>query len=299
MTPQSETAAQPHHDAAAFGAQLRRLREQKGLSVGEVCERLKMPARQIEALETGDYQTLPEPVFVRGFLRSYARFLDMDETVLDDYLAHFSPPEKISKAAHSSELNFANSTVKKPFPTWIFGVLAALAIGYGVYAWQSKSQTENARQEAGSGALAASQAGMVSAPNLGSGNTVTVPMSASESGTLTASAASAAVSGASGELVINTRYRTMLTVTDAKGEVLINQIVPARSEHRFQNGAPFEVRLGYAIGSTATFNGVNIDIDAARKGGKTAVFSTESAAAPALAPATAAQAASASAPAAQ
>ena len=59
--------------------------------------------------------------------------------------------------------------------------------------------------------------------------------------------------GVAGELVINARYRTMLTVTNAKGEVLINEIVPARSEHRFQNGAPFEVRLGYASGSTATF----------------------------------------------
>lgn len=279
MSADNETANQQQSEAAVIGAQLRRLREAKGLSVGEVCDRLKMPARQIEALETGDYQSLPEPVFVRGFLRSYGRFLDMDEAVLDGYLAHFSPPEKISKAGHSSELNFANSTVKKPFPTWIFGVLAAVAIGYGVYAWQSKSQTENAKQEAGSGALAASQAGMVSAPNLGHGNTVVVPMSASESGTLTASAASSALAAANGELVIHTRYRTMLTVTNGKGEVLINQIVPGRSEHRFQEGAPFEVRLGYAIGSTATFNGSNIDIDAARKGGKTAVFSTEAAAA--------------------
>lgn len=292
MTSNSETTNQSYADAAAFGGLLRRLREQKGLSVGEVCDRLKMPARQIEALETGAYETLPEPVFVRGFLRSYARFLDMNEAVLDEYLAHFSPPEKVSKVAHNSDLNFTNSTVKKPFPTWIFGVLAAVAIGYGIYAWQSKSQTENAKQEAGSGAIAASQAGMVSAPNLGSSNTVVVPMTASESGALAASAASAAA--VSGELVINTRYRTMLTVTNAKGEVLINQIVPGRSEHRFQNGAPFEVRLGYAIGSTATFNGGSIDIDSARKGGKTAVFNTESAvAAPAV------QAASATASAAQ
>ena len=62
--------------------------------------------------------------------------------------------------------------------------------------------------------------------------------------------------------MINARYRTMLTVTNAKGEVLINEIVPARSEHRFQNGAPFEVRLGYASGSTATFGGEPIDMNA-------------------------------------
>lgn len=276
MTATPEIPSANEYSAAAFGSRLRQLRESKGLSVGEVCDRLKMPARQIEALENGAYDTLPEPVFVRGFLRSYASFLDMDETVLNDYLAHFSPPEPLQKAA-SADLNFSNTERKKPFPTWIFGVLAALVIGYGIYAWQSKSQQENARQEAGSATLAASEAGMVSAPNLNGSNTVVVPMSASESGMGINVASAAAPSVQNGELVINTRYRTMLTVTNAQGEVLINQIVPGRSEHRFQSGAPFEVRLGYAIGSTATFNGGSIDIDAARQGGKTAVFNTTAA----------------------
>jgi hypothetical protein len=86
------------------------------------------------------------------------------------------------------------------------------------------------------------------------------------------SASAASATGVAGELVINTRYRTMLTVTNAKGEVLINQIVPSRSEHRFTEGAPFEVRIGYASGATAVFNGQEINVNAARKGGKTAVF---------------------------
>ena len=94
------------------------------------------------------------------------------------------------------------------------------------------------------------------------------------SDTQTVSASSASQPAATGELIINARYRTMLTVTNAKGEILINQIVPARSEHRFQDGAPFEIRLGYAVGSTVTFNGQELDVNAARKGGKTAMLTT-------------------------
>ena len=86
-----------------------------------------------------------------------------------------------------------------------------------------------------------------------------------------AASASAPVAAIAGELVINARYRTMLTVTNAQGEVLINQIVPARSEHRFSNGAPFEVRLGYASGTTVTFNGESFNVEAARRG-KSATF---------------------------
>lgn len=257
--------------AADFGILLRAKREQKQLSLGEVSERLKLPARQIEALEHGDYNSLPEPVFVRGFLRSYGRFLDLDESILNDALENIVPSEKVRKAAqHDGSLNFANETPKRPFPTWIFGIIGVAAIGFGVYKWQTKSQTEHAtaKQEAESKPLIASE---TAKPALDNPNVVVKPMTASDTQTQTATPASAPA-GVAGELVINARYRTMLTVTNAKGEVLINEIVPARSEHRFQNGAPFEVRLGYASGSTATFGGEPIDMNAARKNGKTATF---------------------------
>ena len=257
--------------AADFGILLRAKREQKQLSLGEVSERLKLPARQIEALEHGDYNSLPEPVFVRGFLRSYGRFLDLDESILNDALENIVPSEKVRKAAqHDGSLNFANETPKRPFPTWIFGIIGVAIIGFGVYKWQTKSQMEHAtaKQEAESKPLIASE---TAKPALDNPNVVVKPMTASDTQTQTAASASTPASVA-GELVINARYRTMLTVTNAKGEVLINEIVPARSEHRFQNGAPFEVRLGYASGSTATFGGEPIDMNAARKNGKTATF---------------------------
>lgn len=56
----------------ALGRELRLLREQKGLSIKEVAARLKLPARQIETLEQGQYAGLPEPVFVRGFAQLWA-----------------------------------------------------------------------------------------------------------------------------------------------------------------------------------------------------------------------------------
>lgn len=275
MTKQTENpTAAPPATPAELGMLLRDLREQKQLSIGEVSERLKLPARQIEALENGGYDDLPEPIFVRGFLRSYGRFLGADDAVLSAALERIAPTEKVANTANcnNNKLNFAEAERKKPFPTWIFGLIAVPLIGYGVYAWQTKSKTENARQEAESKPLpTASEA---SRPTLDNPNVVVKPMTASD--TQTVSASSASQPAATGELVINARYRTMLTVTNAKGEILINQIVPARSEHRFQDGAPFEIRLGYAVGSTVTFNGQELDVNAARKGGKTATLTTGS-----------------------
>ena len=259
---------------AALGAELRRQREERGLSLGEVSERLKLPARQVEALENGHYGDMPEPVFVRGFLRSYGRFLDLDETVLNSYLAHIVPPESIERSRpqqHAAD-SMVNQELKKPFPTWIFGLLAAALLGVGIYYWQGKSQSEHLRQEAGAGSAVQSGGSQAASEvPLANGNMVVKPMEELQA----ASGAASAPAAAGGELVINTRYRTMLTVSNAKGEILINQIVPARSEHRFKDGAPYEVRLGYAIGSTASYGGENIDIDSKRKG-KTAVFTVGS-----------------------
>lgn len=259
---------------AALGAELRRQREERGLSLGEVSERLKLPARQVEALENGNYGDMPEPVFVRGFLRSYGRFLDLDETVLNSYLAHIVPPESIERSRpqqHAAD-SMVNQELKKPFPTWIFGLLAAALLGVGIYYWQGKSQSEHLRQEAGAGSAVQSGGSQAASEvPLANGNMVVKPMEEPQAASGTASTPAAA----GGELVINTRYRTMLTVSNARGEILINQIVPARSEHRFKDGAPYEVRLGYAIGSTASYGGENIDIDSKRKG-KTAVFTVGS-----------------------
>ncbi|MDK4683668.1 helix-turn-helix domain-containing protein [Kingella negevensis] len=281
-----ENSQNQNNAAITLGNELRHQREKCNLSIGEVAERLKLPARQVEALEKGDYESLPEPVFVRGFLRSYGRFLDIDEEILDNALANISPPAAVRNTSKTvGSLNFSNEQRKKPFPTWIFGVLAIGTIGYGVYAWQNKSQTENAKQEATSTAKisVASEASVPNVPN--STNVIVKPMTASDTQTVTASADSIASSPAQaimqgaapvpGELVITARYRTMLTVTNNKGEVLINQIVPGHSEHRFKDGAPFEVRLGYASGSTATFGGQPIDVEAARKGSKTATFTAQ------------------------
>lgn len=68
-----------NHDAQArgrdCGERLRTAREAAGLTIPEVSQRLKMPVRVIESLESGDWVHADAAVFVRGQLRSYARLL--------------------------------------------------------------------------------------------------------------------------------------------------------------------------------------------------------------------------------
>jgi cytoskeleton protein RodZ len=64
------------------GQQLRLAREARGLSVLDVAQTLKLGSRQLEALESGDWGTLPGNTFVRGFVRNYARIVQIDPTPL-------------------------------------------------------------------------------------------------------------------------------------------------------------------------------------------------------------------------
>ena len=69
-----------------LGHILREARETRGLTLSEVQEQTRIGTRFLDALETGQYELLPTPVHVRGFLRNYARFLGLDpEPLLNRY----------------------------------------------------------------------------------------------------------------------------------------------------------------------------------------------------------------------
>lgn len=64
------------------GTRLTAERRSLGLSLGDIARQLKLSVRQVEALERDDYASFAGPVFVRGFLRNYAKLLGLDPEAL-------------------------------------------------------------------------------------------------------------------------------------------------------------------------------------------------------------------------
>lgn len=62
-----------------LGEELRRLREEKGITLRQVSDATHIGSRFIQAIESDNYSSLPGGIFNRGFVRSYARFLGMNE----------------------------------------------------------------------------------------------------------------------------------------------------------------------------------------------------------------------------
>jgi cytoskeleton protein RodZ len=62
-----------------FGDYLKRERTAKSVSLSDLSQHTKIPVRTLEWLENGEVESLPAPVFVRGFVKAYARYLKLDE----------------------------------------------------------------------------------------------------------------------------------------------------------------------------------------------------------------------------
>lgn len=65
-----------------LGERLKKIRSDKRMSLSEVSRATRIRADYLENIEEGNYEKLPVDVYVKGFLRSYAEFLGVDEEVL-------------------------------------------------------------------------------------------------------------------------------------------------------------------------------------------------------------------------
>jgi len=106
-----------------IGARLTRAREAKKLTVTDVADKLKLTVRQVEAMESEDFDRLPGPVFVRGFLRNYARLVGVSmEHLPNAGEAVIQPAESI--AVHSEEVVISTSPVRR----WLLLPAAGLVL---------------------------------------------------------------------------------------------------------------------------------------------------------------------------
>ncbi len=62
------------------GEYLKRERELRGASLASVYEAIRVPKKYLDAIEADEYDALPHPTFVKGFIKSYCRHLGLDET---------------------------------------------------------------------------------------------------------------------------------------------------------------------------------------------------------------------------
>ena len=273
----------PEPDAfVGAGAQLKAAREAAGLSLDQVAQQLKLAPRQVRALEEEDFGVLPGRTFTRGFMRNYARLVNLDPDLLVAHLpdaAHapsLESPRLHSTGTTMAELPTAHARAPS-FGRWLIPlVLVAAIVAAAGYEWYRG-------RPAGVGAPPRpTEAAPPSAPK-----TSTTPLPnpvAPESGA-PAPAAPPPTSGelapaaapqaerppqavavgaadAAADAVLLIRYEgpSWTEIRDSAGQTLISRLVEADSIEPFDGAPPFTVVIGNARAVTLVYRGQPVDL---------------------------------------
>lgn len=134
-------------DLKELGRLLKEERLRQGLDLAEVMEKTKISRVSLEAIEEGNERALPHPVYAKGFVKNYARFLGLDADKIGNSLAQVYSSEEVP--AHEEELALTDARklppVKSQWPRQLgLLALAALLVAFLAGAWFFRAPLQGA-----------------------------------------------------------------------------------------------------------------------------------------------------------
>lgn len=86
----------------SLGSHLKEKRQEAGYSIDEVADATNIAPRYIRAIEEHDFSQFPADVYAKGFIRSYAKFLDLDaQSLIMEYSLNFEAEEETSDGSET------------------------------------------------------------------------------------------------------------------------------------------------------------------------------------------------------
>jgi cytoskeleton protein RodZ len=270
---------------AGPGAQLRQARLDLKLAPEDVAHILHLAARQIVALENDDFDALPGPTYVRGYLRGYAQLLGLSpDPVIDAYnrLVASRRPVDLGKLAPRPEIRSDHQLIK-------FATLAVIVIVLGLSAVWYHEQDRPAVHapavaEPKPESEAPSETDTATMPTPPPAPEVTPPRPAAPvpAPTPTKPPAAAvekpapvvpaptpvapAVAGPRGQLVLRMQVESWADVRDAAGNKLLYEVIAPGRTVTVEGPTPLSVFLGNAKGVDVQFNGEAFDVSRFKRG---------------------------------
>ena len=130
---QDTTDNQPQSQSASLGEVLQAARVAKQLTQQDISNSLRYSVKQINALEQGEFDLLPDAMITRGFIRSYAKLLEIDaEPLLTSYRQSVSSESDKKIAVHSSMRPVQLTKESQP---WLKYILASILVLLFLLAW--------------------------------------------------------------------------------------------------------------------------------------------------------------------
>lgn len=280
---------EPHGSEPAPRSVLKAARIAQNLSVSEVARQLRLAERQVEALEAGAFDRLPGPVFVRGFIRNYARLLRLDpDRVLSSMGVEPPASGEMVSIPRSRDIPFPSPAARRaPRYLLVVVLIAAALAAYEVY-WGEQAVAPAVKPGPVTGSVApAAQPVSVRpvalpadpaanaaphaaeepplAPEASAKTESKIPqpkdLPPGETGS-EASAASgpAAAPPRTAELRFVFEMDSWVEVRDRDGRTIFTRLNPAGTERSVTGNPPFTLVVGNARGVRLTYNDRPVDL---------------------------------------
>lgn len=260
----------------SLGALLKERRQEMKLTVQDIATQMRLDPRIVESLESESYEGLPAALYVRGYIRGYAKILKLDGNALVELYdsdAPSEPPEIIPEVKHPTQTSSSDKPVKA-FTYLVTFTLVILLIAW----WQSSFVVKTVSAPAVSQEPAVNEVVEAASPpypvapveNL-RGDAYTAPaeepqteseeMTALQLESAVGTAAAPIVGAAPGpdRVIFRMNADSWVEVFDARGERLFMSLARAGEVLSLAGTAPFSVLLGYAQGVSVEFNGHPFD----------------------------------------
>ncbi len=120
--------------SSSLGEKLRQAREERGISISEVAEQTRISSLYLKSIEDDNYKPLPGGIFNKGFIKSYAKYVGIDENeALQDYAVLVEQNQNDQEdlnPKYRPEVLTDDRSVSSMLPTIIFaGIILALMTG--------------------------------------------------------------------------------------------------------------------------------------------------------------------------
>lgn len=262
------------------GRTLRKLREERSLSIADVAQHLKYGVRQIEALETDDFQNLPGMTFVRGMTRSYAKLLGCNPTELLHELEQRRLPDPVTVDLRTVQIPFPDGS-KRATRLYsglsVLVVLIAVAIAYewqfGGFSWIESHIPKAEIQLTGvAAAPAVVQPEPDGAPDREKLETLqsagvespllpTLPSRLEKEALQLDEAGVAAKAGGGGRrIALQFDSESWVEIKQADGKTLMSQLNPKGSMQLIEGTPPFVLIIGNAPNVRLSYNEIPVDL---------------------------------------
>ncbi|MCX7205044.1 MAG: DUF4115 domain-containing protein [Proteobacteria bacterium] len=277
MTEIIDSSSEPQsslNTGLSAGATLKARRVELGYTLDKVSAQLKLTPRQIDAIENERFDELPGNTFVRGFVRNYARFLDLPMAPLLAHLETCLPLERqqaaLPRVNEDASVLLGGGGGRSSPVVLVLVVLAAFAVGVGGVVWylQQLAQPElvasatvalpkvvvleEASAVASAVAVESQVASVVAEEAVGA--VVLNPASAP------VAKASEVVAASKAELSIAVQQDSWVQVQDATGAKLVSELLKPGVVKSVAGVAPYRLKIGNAPYTQLTFRNKLVDL---------------------------------------